>query len=149
MFKSSTSERLFRWKEFRRSLDSMNVDDAVQHTNVFWQSCPYTPYYLDYDKIENWPDPWQLIEENYYCDLAKTLGIVYTLSLTKHFAILKPELHVYIQQPNRYYYHIAYFSDGKYVLNLIPDEVVNKEHINQNLRLKYRFTATDLKLEQY
>jgi hypothetical protein len=38
---------------------------------------------------------------------------------------------------------------GKYVLNLIEGEILNKEHINQEFKLKHRYTAADLKLEQY
>jgi hypothetical protein len=50
---------------------------------------------------------------------------------------------------SRYQYHIAYFANGKYVLNLIDNEVVNKEHINQELKLKHRYIAADLRLELY
>jgi hypothetical protein len=89
------------------------------------------------------------LEENYYCDLAKVLGIIYTLHLCDHGKNLKPELRIYLNTKTRHTYHIAYLCDGKYVLNLIEGEIVNKEHINQELRLKYRYTAADLKLEQY
>lgn len=149
MFKLQTSDRLGRWKTFRHSLDSMPLGEAIQSTLEFWEHCPFIPYYLDPDNPNIWPDPWQLIEENYYCDLAKCLGIVYTLHLTKHSKTLDPEIRIYYDPKNHYTYHIAYLCHGKYVLNLIEGESVNKEQINQELKLKHCYTAVDLKLEQY
>lgn len=149
MFKLSTSERLSRWKSFRQYLSGLSLFEAVVQTQEFWKNCPFCPFHLDITDPTQWPDPWQLITENYYCDLAKTLGIVYTLHLTTHKDQLFPELQTYFDPKTKHYYHIAYLCHGKYVLNLIEGEVVNKEHINQQLKLKHRYTAVDLKLEQY
>ena len=149
MFKLPTSERLSRWKAFRQDIDKLPLDLACAKTLSFWESCPFIPFYLPPDDISNWPNPWQLIEENYYCDLAKVLGIVYTLHLTSHGMHIDPEIRIYYDPKTRYTYHIAYLCQGKYVLNLIEGEVVNKEHINQQLKLKHCYTAVDLKLEQY
>jgi hypothetical protein len=149
MFKLKPSDRLDRWKIFRRSLNDFSISKAVELTNELWAACPFTPFYLDPDTPNNWPDPWTLIEENYYCELAKVLGIVYTLHLTDHRKTLCPEIRTYTSPKTKHTYHIAYLCDGKYVLNLIEGEILNKEHINQELKLKCRYTATDLKLEQY
>ena len=149
MFKLSTGDRLDRWKSFRVTLNEFSIGKAVELTNELWAACPFTPFYLDPENPNNWPDPWTLLEENYYCDLAKVLGIIYTLHLCNHGRNLQPELRIYLNTKTRHTYHIAYLCDGKYVLNLIEGEILNKEHINQELKLKYRYTAADLKLEQY
>jgi hypothetical protein len=149
MFKLLPKNRLSDWKLFRNKLSQSTLSDAVRKTQELWQSCPFTPFYLDPEKSQDWPDPWQLITENYYCDLARCLGIIYTLHLTAHKDQLFPELRTYVDTNTRYDYHIAYLCHGKYVLNLIEGEVVNKEHINQQLKLKRCYTTADLKLEQY
>jgi hypothetical protein len=149
MFKLKPSDRLDRWKSFRYSLNEFSIGKAIELTNELWAACPFTPFYLDPENPNSWPDPWTLLEENYYCDLAKVLGIIYTLHLCNHGADLRPELRIYINTKTRHTYHIAYLCDGKYVLNLIEGEILNKEHINQELKLRYRYTAADLKLEQY
>lgn len=149
MFKLKPSDRLDRWKSFRHTLNDFSIDKAVELTNELWAACPFIPFYLDVTKPNEWPDPWTLLDENIYCDLAKVLGIIYTLHLSDHRKKLNPELRIYLDTKTHYTYHIAYLCDGKYVLNLIEGEVVNKEHINQELKLKYRYTAADLKLEQY
>jgi hypothetical protein len=150
MFKLSTSDRLGYWKQFRTEIDSMTLHEAIIATNELWQSCPFIPYYLEPDKPEEWPDPWQLITENYYCDIAKVLGIVYTLHLSKHSTLLTPEIRIYLDTKSRYSYHIAWLNEGKYIVNLSEDVIVNKEQIeNQNLKLKHCYTPVELKLEQY
>lgn len=149
MFKLSASERISHWKSFRQSISEMDIATACYQTLNFWKSCPFAPYYLSDQEPQSWPNPWDLLIDNCYCDLAKCLGIIYTLHLSNHSVGLNPELRVYYNSKSRHRYHIAYFCQGKYVLNLIEDEVVNKEHINQDLKLKYCYTAADLKLEQY
>jgi hypothetical protein len=149
MFKLKPSDRLDRWKSFRFSLNEFSIGKAIELTNELWAACPFTPFYLDPESPDSWPDPWTLLEENYYCDLAKVLGIIYTLHLCDHSRTLKPELRIYTNTRTRHTYHIAYLCDGKYVLNLIEGEILNKEHINQEFKLKHRYTAADLKLEQY
>jgi hypothetical protein len=149
MFKLATSDRMDHWKSFRSSLDSLSLDEAITQTVLFWQSCPFIPFYLMPEDTTNWPDPWELIAENYYCDLAKALGMLYTIHLSSHYKDIDPEIRVYYDSRKRVYYHIAYLCQGKYVLNLVEGEVVNKQQINQQLKLKYCYTAKDLKLEQY
>ena len=149
MFKLKPSDRLDRWKSFRFSLNEFSIAKAIELTNELWAACPFTPFYLDPESPDSWPDPWTLLDENYYCDLAKVLGIIYTLHLCDHGQTLNPELRIYTNTRTRHTYHIAYLCDGKYVLNLIEGEILNKEHINQEFKLKHRYTAADLKLEQY
>ena len=149
MFKQSLRNRLNEWKSLRDKLNQCSLSIAVKKTQELWQLCPFTPFYLDPELPHEWPDPWQLLAENYYCDLAKCLGIIYTLHLTAHKDQLFPEIRTYLDPTTRYDYHIAYLCHGKYVLNLIEGEIVNKEHINQQLKLKRCYTAADLKLEQY
>ena len=149
MFKLSTNDRLSRWRSFRLHLNSLPLAEAIEKTHDFWSRCPFTPYYLNPAEPEHWPNPWDLIIENYYCDLAKVLGLVYTLYLTAHCSSLSPEIRIYLNQKTRHTYHIADFCNGKYVLNLAESEIVNKQHINQDFILKYCYSAVDLKLEQY
>lgn len=149
MFKLEPRDRLDHWKSFRYNLNKISIDEAINNTNQLWARCPFTPFYLDPSSPKNWPDPWTLLIENYYCDLAKVLGIVYTLHLSDHGKKIFPEIRTYTHTENRHTYHIAYLCWGKYVLNLIEGDVVNKEYINQKLKLIRCYTAADLKLEQY
>ena len=72
MFRLPEASRLEAWRNFRRSLDELEFEEALARTAEFWTPAPHTAYYLDPDDVESWPDPWTLVEENYYCDLDLT-----------------------------------------------------------------------------
>mgnify|MGYP006269827999 CR=1 FL=1 len=148
MFKLNAEDRLRSWRDFRSSLDSLPIDEAIYRTAEFWSHAPFSPYYLDPKDPANWPDPWQLISENYYCDIAKCLGIIYTISLTAHRTNLIPEFRMYVDPKNRHAYNLAWFNQGKYILNLIDGEVVNNEQFDKTLKLNQVLTADQLQIEK-
>jgi hypothetical protein len=147
MWKLKPDERLARWREFRKKLDSLTLDDAVQEVAQFWTGAPFTPYYLDIDRPEEWPDPWTLVEENYWCDVAIAMGMLYTIKFTAHDPEIKP--HVYYDTDSQVYYNLAFIEDGKYVLNMSEGKVVNKTQIKNNLELLYCYGEQELKLNSY
>ena len=148
MWKLSPGERIAHWKNFRKSLDTMPIDTAILAVAEFWQSCPYVAYYLDPDTPDQWPTPWELILENYYCDLAKALGIVYTIHFSQHSTNLNlnPQIHIYNDTESGYVYNLSVFAQGKYVVNFIDNTVVNIESINKKLKLKHCYNGKELKL---
>jgi hypothetical protein len=149
MWKLNTNERIAYWRNFRKTLEVLPFDEKIKTIAKFWQGCPFVPYYLEADNPDKWPDPWTLISENHYCDLAKCLGIVYTLSLTEHNKDIDIELRVYQDPETKYDYNLSWVEQGKYILNLNDGEVLNIEQFNKNLKLKYKYTAVELKLKNY
>jgi hypothetical protein len=127
----------------------LSVEEALLDTAKFWSTVPFTPFYLDNSDPSSWPDPWTLIYENYFCDVAKCLGIVYTVALTEHIKDLEVEIRVYKDSTTNHEYNLAWFAGGKYILNLIDNEIVNKEHIDKNLKLIRVYSDTDLHLKEY
>jgi len=149
MFQQPAEGRLRLWREFRSTLDSTTLQNALIQTAEFWTRAPFVPFNLDVNESDKWPDPWTLIEENVYCDIAKCLGIVYTVLLTKHRTELDFEIRVYQDSKTNYEYNLAWLSQGKYILNMIDGAVVNIKQFDKSLKLKHSFTAVDLKLENY
>jgi hypothetical protein len=147
MWKLNATERLFHWRTFRKSLNVLLLEPAVKAIAEFWASCPFTPYYLDPEDYANWPDPWTLIEENYYCDVAKALGILYTIKLTNHTPVL--EMRVYCDRATNTYYNLVWVDNGKYVLNMVNGEVVNRIKIENELELCKVYGEQELKLSSY
>jgi hypothetical protein len=148
MWKLEPSERVAQWRDFRKTLGDVSLEQALHDVSKFWNGAPFTPYYLDTSEPEKWPDPWTLIYDNYYCDIAKCLGIIYTITLTEHGKSLDVELRVYKDPSTGHEYNLAWIDQGKYVLNMLGDEIVNNKHID-NLTLVRSFTADDLHLENY
>jgi hypothetical protein len=142
-------ERLREWKSFRRQLGQLTLEEACVKTAHFWSYAPYVNYYLDPAQKDNpWPDPWTLLHENYYCDIAKSLGMLYTLYLSDHRPV-DIELCIYWDSKAVQAYNLVSVNKGKYILNFVFDEVVNKQHLDNSLELKHRYNAEDLKLDLY
>jgi hypothetical protein len=125
------------------------LETALAETAEFWSHAPFVPYNLDSADPTTWPDPWTLIQENIYCDIAKCLGIVYTISLTGHKINIEIEYRQYVEPKTGYEYNLAWINQGKYILNMIDGEVLNIEQFDKTLKLKQQLTAVELQLENY
>jgi len=143
------NDRLTQWKELRRTLDTLPIEQAVECLNQFWSRAPGVGYYLTPDDTTEWPDPWTLLAENYYCDVAKALGIVYTIYFTSH-KNLNPEIRVYYDYQTKERSNVAWLADGKYILNFYPYAIVNTNEIEKKqLKLLYQYSSIDLALNKY
>lgn len=149
MWKLDPSDRITHWRDFRKSLNDLPLDQAIANVAEFWQRCPFSPYYLDPDAPDTWPDPWTLIYENHYCDIAKCLGIMYTILLTEHRKNIDVELRVYRDPTTGYVYNLSWINQGKYIINLIDGTVVNNTQFDKTLKLQNTLSAVELKLENY
>jgi hypothetical protein len=149
MFQLPAEDRIRSWRDFRSSLNLLSIDQAFAQTAELWARVPFVPYSLDLDDVNAWPDPWTLIYENHYCDIAKCLGIVYTMLLTEHRTDLEIEFRMYEDTETKYIYNLAWFCQGKYILNMIDGTVLNNEQFNKKLKLIKTYSAEDLHLENY
>jgi hypothetical protein len=148
MFQQSAEARLRVWRDFRNQLDQLPLLTALEQTTQYWARAPFTPWHLELSRVDTWPDPWTLIEENYYCDIAKCLGIIYTISLTQHKKNITIEFRNYCDDVG-HEYNLAWIDEGKYIINLIDQEVVNIEQFDKTLKLVKRYSEADLKLDSY
>jgi len=145
MWAGQPEERLTAWKAFRKSLSGNNVVDVLDDVAQKWADVPFVPYYLDINDISSWPDPWTLIHENQYCNLAKGLGMFYTLyysdfknSNTVSFSVYKDDI--------GYEYGLV-IVNNEHILNHTDREIVNTQRIEQSLKLVKEFSKQDLKIE--
>lgn len=145
------ADRLHDWKEFRTEIGRLALDDALTKTNHLWSYAPYVAHYLDPNLHNQFPDPWTLLHENYYCDLAKALGMLYTLYLCDHYknGIEDLELKIYKNPTNQDVYNTVWVNKGKYILNLEFNTIVNNTLVDKNLILTHNFTIDDLQLNLY
>ena len=143
------NDRLAEWKDFRHELDRLPLESAVIELNNMWSTAPFVNYNLDPSDPNTWPDPWTLLAENYWCDVAKALGILYTIYFTHH-RNTPMELRVYYDYKDKQRYTVAWLDNGKYILNYWPYEIVNTKQVEEKqLHLLYQYSNTDLALEKY
>jgi hypothetical protein len=143
------NDRLAQWKDFRHTLSDLPLSKAIAELNTMWSSAPFVTYYLDPNNPTNWPDPWTLLAENYYCDVAKALGIMYTIYFTSHKAT-PIEFRMYYDYKEKSRHNLVWIDSGKYILNYYPFEIVNTKQIEERkLDLLYQYSSKDLQLDKY
>lgn len=112
VFDTYGNERLITWKEFRSNLETS--PSPLEEVAAFWSRAPFVSPFLDPLSPEHWPDPWHLVLDNRYDELAISLGMLYTIKLTHRFADSEYEIHMTSQNNNKNYFLVI---DKNYVLN--------------------------------
>ena len=126
MWPVNFADRLSAWADLRSRCQSLDLEPALTAVNQWWFNSPWQPYYLHWDDQPNWPDPWQLLSDNVYCDLAKALGILYTISLMDRADMADAELVSTKDGSN-----LVLVAKRKYILNWNKDSIVNnKQKVN-------------------
>jgi hypothetical protein len=131
MWCSTFEQRLAAWNSLRDRVRDQPKPYALEEINIWWQQTPWRAYHLHWDDRQDWPDPWQLLSVNIYCDLARGLGILYTITVLDRDDMQDAEL-IETEQGN-----LVQLDGGKYILNWGRDLGVNtnlqqsKHHIAQ------------------
>lgn len=111
--------RLAAWHTMREQAAGEPTEQALTTINSWWFRTPWTPYHLHWDDREYWPDPWQLLNDNIYCGLARGLGIMYTIALLERVDLSDAVL---IEHDSD---NLVLVSDRKYILNWDKTTIVN------------------------
>jgi len=122
MWPVTFADRLAAWADLRSRCQSLDLESALSTINAWWFTTPWQPYYLHWDDQPKWPDPWQLLSDNVYCDLARGLGIVYTISLLDRADMADAELVLAEDGTN-----LVLAAKEKYILNWNRDSIVNNK----------------------
>jgi hypothetical protein len=113
--------------------------DALEEINSWWQQTPWRAYHLHWDDQADWPDPWQLLSDNIYCDLARGLGILYTITVLDRYD-LKDAVLIESDRGN-----LVLVENGKYILNWDQSPGLNI-NLQQN---RHHITQSDVKQQLY
>jgi hypothetical protein len=146
MWNLHPTERLRFWFNFRQQINSLPLIEAIKETGHLWSYAPFVNRYLCSSDIKNWPGPWELIYENTYCDLAKSLGMLYTLYLSTHRPLM--EIRIYSDLLAHENYNLVWIEQGKYVLNYVHDNIVNKTQIEKTIQLIKIIKIEDLNVSK-
>ena len=138
MWPKTFAERLASWSNLRRQCETLDTESALSTINSCWFDAPWTPYHLHWDDRANWPDPWQLLDDNLYCSLARGTGIMYTIAMLDR-EDLQDAVLVEVDSDN-----LVLVSQEKYILNWDRDTVVN---INLSPK-KTRHSITQSQIKQ-
>jgi hypothetical protein len=134
MWPHTFPERLASWAQLRSQAAALPLDQALTAINTWWFQTPWRPYHLHWDDLETWPDPWQLLDDNIYCGLARGLGIMYTITILD-----RPDLQDAVLTESGGD-NLVLVAKSKYILNWDSDTVVNT---NPEIALSRRHVSQD------
>lgn len=119
MWPADYHQRLVDWARLRDQCRSGDLETALTQINDWWFRAPWRPYYLHWDDRDIWPDAWQILNDNIFCDLARGLGILYTIEMIDRNDVTA----VSLAQTNQG--NLVLVNEGKYILNWIKGELLN------------------------
>lgn len=120
MWLSTFEKRLDSWVDLRSRSTQLPLEQALEQINNWWFDSPWTAYHLHWDDRHEWPDPWELLSDNLYCEVARGLGIMYTIAIIDRKDISDAVL----TQTNQH--NLVLIEQGKYMLNYERDIILNK-----------------------
>ena len=119
MWARTFDARLASWNQLRSAVATMPVDQCLHAVNAWWFDSPWRAYHLHWDDQPAWPDPWQLLDDNLFCGLARGLGMLYTIALLDRPDIQDAEL-IDTGSDN-----LVLVEQKKYILNWDRDQLLN------------------------
>lgn len=134
MWPAHFPQRLDAWNQLRIQASVLPIEQSLYTINQWWFQTPWTPYHLHWDDRPDWPDPWQLLSDNVYCSLARSLGIMYTIALMDRPDMQDAQI-VESDSDN-----LVLVGDRKYILNWDPTEIVN---ISPNIKRISKFVTQE------
>ena len=139
MWNLSKQDRILSWKAFRESLDSLSLEECIKTVNKHWWTAPVSSQFYCQSLTKNWPKPWELVVENYYDDIGRALGMLYTIQLSNHTCDVK--LLCGVDDGDEY--NLVLIDDEKYTLNWDTKFYVNTS-LSKSLKNIRIFNAEDL-----
>lgn len=136
--------RLRAWHNLRENLKTATIEQICVEVDKFWQRSPISNHYLHPVDITSWPDPWQLLDDNLYCNYSRALGMIYTLVL---LGIKDIEL-VDGTDYNSNTVVLVLVDRAKYLLNYWPNTVLNNKLQDFTINRRYDLTTIITKAEK-
>ena len=87
MWTQRYDDLLLEWAALRDQAKALPLDEALTLIHEWWNMAPIVSSTIHFTDPDNWPGPWDLLAQSAYCDVAKSLGIAYTLILIDNDAI--------------------------------------------------------------
>lgn len=119
MWPATFEARLGAWTRMRQAAGDQPQEQCLSTINTWWFGTPWAPYHLHWDDQPSWPDPWQLLEDNIYCSIARGLGIMYTISMLERPDLTAARM-IEVGADN-----LVTIPGEKYILNWDRNQIVN------------------------
>jgi len=119
MWKTPYQESLADWVCLRREASLLKQSEQLLLINDWWFRAPIVNHLIHWENLQSWPTPWELLNNNGYCELARALGIVYTIMIIENRTYTDLKI-IQTKEDN-----LVQVDHGKYILNWAPGELLN------------------------
>ncbi len=125
-------DRLAIWRQLRDSLATSN--NPIQDVIDYWNDIPQGQRNADPFDDKTWPDPWEMIEENSYCEFTKILAMAYTLKLSKLYDDWQPIIKIGLDRTQSRMYYMLYLDDQ--VIGFNEEKSVHISELPKNIHIE-------------
>ena len=115
MWPPTFDQRLMSWHRLRSQAAQHDLAGALRTINQWWWAAPWCAMSLSWQDQAEWLDPWALLSRDKFCDLARALGISYTIVLLPDWKLEDCELR---ELEGR---DVVSVSGARYILNWSAD----------------------------
>jgi hypothetical protein len=120
MWPDDFETRLQDWNDLRdQCRHPGDLDDILGQINDWWFRAPMVNRYLHWHDFKKWPTAWELLNDNIYCELARALGMLYTIHM------LDSDLIDDVVLTQSDIGNLVLVNQGKYILNWTPGALLN------------------------
>lgn len=137
MWYNNYQDKLTEWYSLRQHCDTLTLEEQCKTINDWWFRMPMVNKLIEWNEVDFWPGPWELLNNSGYCDLARALGIVYTFMMLENQKHKNIEICL-VDQDN-----LVLIDHGKYILNWAPGELLNID--SYPIDASYRINSSKLK----
>ena len=130
VFQLNYEARLSDWYDLRVHLEDSALEEKCVSIDKWWQRAPLVNHHLHILDSENWPDPWELLVENTYDEVARALGICYTLLLLDVNDVEMAEATDKMGND----VVLVLVDRAKYILNYFPETVLSNKLSDFNIK---------------
>jgi len=121
-------DRLRSWSDLRSTCKNLNTEQSVNTIAEWWGHAPRMNNVIHWSDQSNWPDPWELLADNSFDDLAIALGMSYTITMLENRDCSVEIAQAKDDQGQEY--NLVLVDERKYILNYDPWSMVSKEQFN-------------------
>ena len=115
--------RLRDWNALRDQAQHLDQISALRLINQWWRQAPWCAMSLCWQDQPAWPDPWTLLQGDGFCDLARALGMSYTVIMLPGQDLRHCELRELAGRD------VVTMSGARYILNWSTDVVTDMPEI--------------------
>lgn len=111
-------DRMRLWRDFRHTLSRDRTDmEHLEAVARFWAGCPQVDYYIDWDRPDQWPGPWEILHGGQICPTGLTILMAHSLLLAADNRWAEPRIRLRVVRHREAGYLTVAVVDDRWVLN--------------------------------